>query len=96
MIDPARLTPAGALHLQREIAQGSMETLTKVGLPSAELEVALGRDSLWLFVRRTGIGGYALRTAYSASGLAIVEHHAGQDTLVIVCDSASQRSRSTP
>jgi hypothetical protein len=91
MTDPVPLIPAGALHLQRELAQDAMDLLAKVSLASVDLEVCLGRDSLWLFVRRGGIGGYALRIAFSASGLTIIEQHAGRDTLAFVCDSAVGR-----
>ncbi|MEG3086001.1 hypothetical protein [Sphingomonas sp. PB4P5] len=84
----AELVPAGALHLQREVAQGGMARLGRIELASMSLEAMLGRDSLWLFVRRDGVGGYALRTAFSASGLTIVERVLGENGFVFRCDSA--------
>lgn len=88
---PPTLIPAGALHLQREVAEGGLVSLAHTEPASMSIEALLGRDSLWLFVRRDGAGGYAVRTAFSASGLTIAESHIGEGLLVFVCDSAIGR-----
>ncbi|MGH6614828.1 hypothetical protein [Sphingomonas sp.] len=80
--------PVGALDLQAEIGRRDMVSLAEVDLATATLHAMLGRDSLWLFVRRPGIGGYALRTAFCASGLQIKEQHLGRDLLTFSCASA--------
>ena len=86
--DPAARVPADALNLKAEIVSGGMQSIARVALPSMALEVLLGRDSLWLFVRREGVGGYAMRAGYSASGLTITESHIGEDLFVFRCDGA--------
>lgn len=91
MSDTATLVPAGALHLQAEVRGGQMQSLVRIELATMSLEAMLGRDSLWLFVRRKGSGGYAVRTAFSASGLSIAESHVSDNLLVFVCDSAIGR-----
>lgn len=63
--------PIAVVSLRAELQGSSMKSLTRFTQGGLEVEVALGRDSLWLLIRRKGKGGLALRAAY-AGGLAAV------------------------
>ena len=73
---------AGALYLQAEVRAGRMKRLARTKMGLMTLEMKLGRDSLWAFIRGPGNGGYALRTAHAPSGLDVAEAHTGSDQLV--------------
>jgi hypothetical protein len=85
----ANALPAGALYLQSEIRGGKMKRLARIGAGEMTLEVLLGRDSLWAFLRSPDHGGYALRTAHAPSGLTVIEAHTGSHQLVFRCEAAT-------
>ena len=86
--DPSGIA-AGAFYLQAEIRTGRMKRLARIKMGLMTLEVKLGRDSLWTFIRGPGDGGYALRTAHAPSGLELVEAHSGSDQLVFRLNGAT-------
>lgn len=63
------ISPGVAL-LRRELAEGGMKELRSASLAGLELSLALGRDALWLLVRRPGKGGLAHRAAFFPAGVA--------------------------
>ena len=58
------LTP-GVLALRDELASGRMPLIGRRHLDNCTMEVRRGHDALWLFVRRDGGGGFALRAVHS-------------------------------
>lgn len=57
-----------ALALRDELAQRAMRRLASETLGDLEVEVAQGRDALWVIARRPGKGGVALRAAHLPVG----------------------------
>lgn len=53
-----------ALALRSELAAGTMCTLERMKLGDLDVEVAQGRDALWIVTRRAGKGGVALRAVH--------------------------------
>lgn len=52
------------LALREELRARTMKRQGRFALGDLEVEVCSGRDSLWCVIRREGLGGLALRTAY--------------------------------
>lgn len=69
---PTGLEPA-TLALQDEMKSGEMRLLKSLEAAGMMVEARAGRDALWLLVRTEGMGGLALRTAYSAGSPCIME-----------------------
>jgi hypothetical protein len=70
---PAHALTLGTVSLREELAEGSMTSLGRLEGGGLEVEVALGRDSLWALIRRPGRGGLALRCAHAFGGGMTVE-----------------------
>ncbi len=62
----------GAAALQSEIAEGRMSKVADFRLADLDVEVRLGRDSLWVFIRREQAGGLALRAVYAPGAPMVV------------------------
>jgi hypothetical protein len=58
--------PIATIGLRAELAKKQLKTLLSFDQGGLSIDVAQGRDSLWLLVRRQGKGGIALRAAYCA------------------------------
>jgi hypothetical protein len=56
------------LQLKRELASKRMRLVASFELDGRTVEARTGSDSLWLIIRRDGLGGFALRAAYTPGG----------------------------
>jgi hypothetical protein len=56
------------LLLRQELASKRMRSIASFEVDGRTIEARVGEDSLWLLVRRPGIGGFALRAAYTPGG----------------------------
>ena len=54
--------------LKQELATGRMRRIADFAMGNRSVDVMAGADSLWLIIRRKGIGGFALRAAYAPGG----------------------------
>jgi len=54
--------------LKQELASGRMRSVASFELDGRTVEARVGADSLWLIIRRDGLGGFALRAAYAPGG----------------------------
>ncbi|GGB21897.1 hypothetical protein GCM10011380_09330 [Sphingomonas metalli] len=59
---------AFVLGLRAELLGKKLEKIEDFGLGDLGVEVAQGSDSIWLFIRRPGRGGLALRAAWVSDG----------------------------
>src|ERR1700742_1953872 len=83
--------PGGALALAREIKSGALKSVHRLEWFDYRLEALAGLDSLWVFIRRKGKGGLALRTAYAPGGLEARLIHAQPGEVMFETDSAYGR-----
>ncbi len=92
--------PIAVVALRAELRHRTMKSLARFGQVGLTLEVALGRDSLWLLIRRKGRGGLALRAAYAGGAAEVrLETPGAGERLRIVMDGPLGRHRvriSTP
>jgi len=65
---PGSALTLGAMALRDELAEGRMKPLGAISNGGYEVEVLLGRDSVWAMIRRPGRGALALRCAYAFGG----------------------------
>ena len=61
------VTPGAAL-LSHELRSGTMDTLHRVTFGTLAIELAAGHDALWMFARKAGRGGIAMRIAFFPAG----------------------------
>ena len=54
--------------LKQELSSSRMRKVASFQLDGREVEARAGADSLWLIIRRDGMGGFALRAAYAPGG----------------------------
>jgi hypothetical protein len=56
------------LLLRQELASKRMRLVASFELDGRTVEARVGKDSLWLLIRRSGLGGFAFRAAYAPGG----------------------------
>ena len=71
------------LALRDELASGTMRQLASVELREFDVEVAAGRDSIWVLVRRAGRGGFALRVASAPGGATAIRKRARSEDEIV-------------
>lgn len=95
-LDPDQALSPYALGLRDELRSG-MKRLAHAALGDLDVELAQGRDALWVIVRRRGKGGLALRAAHLPAGpfdCRLVAHGQG-DPIVVEIDSLVGRHQVT-
>lgn len=79
---------AFVLSLCDELRLRGMEPLIQVDLGELSIEICAGRDALWVFVRRSGKGGLAVRAAHAPGGCMKARAKRAGDAIEVELESA--------
>ena len=87
---PKHGVSAQLLALREEIRQDRLRGVGLIELSGREVQICEGCDALWVFVRRKGLGGLAIRAAHFPGGATEIRHsrNAPEGEICLEIDSA--------